>query len=85
MGRSVGLTVPLGGLAAGILALALWVSAVALGWLDLVVLLLLTGGLAAALVGYLRGADARTRQIGVIAVGWNAFGLALLLFFYAAG
>ena len=47
--------------------------------------LLLAAGLALALASYLRGADDRTRRLGVVAFGWNAFGLVLLLVLYVAG
>ena len=45
---------------------------------------LATGGLALALsiAGYVRGDGERVRQLGVIAIGWNAFGLTALLLVY---
>jgi hypothetical protein len=46
---------------------------------------LFAAGLVLALASYVRGADARTRRLGVVALGWNAFGLAALLVLYAAG
>jgi hypothetical protein len=85
MARALGVGVPAGGLTAGVAALVLWVSAISLRWLDGLVALLFTAGLALALASYLRGADDRTRRLGVIAIGWNAFGLATLLILYAAG
>jgi hypothetical protein len=85
MARALGLGVPVGGLTAGVAALALWVSAISLRWLDVLVALLFAVGLTLALVSYFRGADDRTRRFGVIAIGWNAFGLAALAVFYAAG
>ena len=85
MARALGVGVPAGGLAAGVAALALWVSALSLRWLDGLVALLFAAGLALALVSYLRGADDRTRRLGIVALGWNGFGLVLLLVLYAAG
>ena len=83
MARALGVGVPLGGLAAGAVALMLWVSALALRWLDGLVAALFAVGLALALAGYLGGADERTRRLGVIAIGWNALGLAALAILYA--
>ena len=85
MARALGVGVPVGGLTAGVVALALWVSAVSLRWLDALVATLFTVGLALALVSYVRGGDERTRRVAIIAIGWNAFGLAMLLALYAAG
>jgi hypothetical protein len=85
MARALGIGVPIGGLAAGVTALVLWVSALSLRWLDGLVAMLLVAGLALALVGYLRGADERTRRLAVLAIGWNAFGLATLALLYVAG
>jgi hypothetical protein len=85
MARVFGLWVPAGGLAVGVAALVLWVSAVSLRWLDLLVALLFLAGLALALAGYFRGADERTRRLGVVAIGWNAFGLLAFAVLYAAG
>ncbi|MDB4966208.1 MAG: hypothetical protein JWN44_1897 [Myxococcales bacterium] len=85
MARALGPGVPVGGLAAGVAALVLWVSALSLGWLDTAVALLFVAGLALSLAGYAFGADERARRLGVIAVGWNAFGLAAFTILYAAG
>lgn len=85
MARALGVVVPTGGLFAGVIALVLWVSACSLRWLDGVVASLFVAGLLLALASYARGVDARTRQLGVVAIGWNAFGLAILLLLYAAG
>lgn len=85
MARALGVGVPVGGLTAGVVALALWVSAVSLHWLDALVALLFTVGLALAVAGYVRGADERTRRVAIVAIGWNAFGLATLLALYTAG
>jgi hypothetical protein len=85
MARALGIGVPAGGLAAGVVALALWVSALSLRWLDLLVALLFLAGLGLALAGYFRGADDRTRRVAVIATGWNAFGLLAIAVLYATG
>jgi hypothetical protein len=85
MARALGVGVPVGGLTAGVAALALWVSAISLRWLDGLVATLFVAGLALAIGGYLRGADDRTRRLAIIAIGWNALGLATLLVLYAAG
>jgi hypothetical protein len=85
MARALGPGVPVGGLAVGTAALVLWVSALSLGWLDLLVALLFATGLGLSLAGYLRGGDPRTRRIGVVAFGWNAFGLAAVALLYASG
>ncbi len=85
MARMLGPGVPVGGLIAGVAAVGLWVSALSLRWLDAMVGLLLVTGLALALAGYLHGADDRTRRLGVVAIGWNAAGLAALAILYAAG
>ena len=85
MGRALGVGVPIGGLAAGVTALVLWVSALSVRWLDALVAALFVAGLTLAVASYLRGADDRTRRLGVLAIGWNAFGLATLAILYAAG
>jgi len=85
MARAFGVAAPAAGLTAGVVALALWVSALSLRWLDVLVALLFAVGLVLAVVSYARGADDRTRRLGIIALGWNAFGLATLLVLYAAG
>jgi len=85
MARALGIAAPAGGLTAGVAALVLWVSAITMRWLDGVVVLLFALGLALAIASYLRGTNARTRRLGVVAIGWNAFGLAALLVLYAAG
>jgi hypothetical protein len=85
MARALGVGVPAGGLAAGVAALALWVSALSLRWLDALVALLFVAGLLLAVASYVRGADDRTRRLGIVALGWNAFGLAALLVLYTAG
>jgi hypothetical protein len=85
MARALGVGVPAGGLVSGVVALALWVSAVSARWLDGMVAALFAMGLAVAIASYVRGADDRTRLFSIIAIGWNAFGLATLLILYAAG
>jgi len=85
MARALGIAAPAGGLTAGVAALALWTSAISMRWRDGVVALLFTVGLALALAGCFRGANTRTRRLGVVATGWNAFGLAALLVLYALG
>jgi hypothetical protein len=85
MARAVGVGVPVGGLTAGVIALALLVSAISLRWLDALVVTLFTVGLALAVASYVRGADERTRRVAIVAIGWNAFGLATLLALYTAG
>jgi hypothetical protein len=85
MARALGLGPPVGGLVVGVIALILWVSAVALGWLDLLVALLFVAGLALSLAGYFLGGSDRARRIGVMGIGWNAFGLAAVAILYAAG
>ena len=76
---------PVSGLVVGVLALVLWVSAVALGWLDILVALLFLAGLGMSLTGYFMGMTDRARRLGVVGIGWNAFGLAAVLILYAAG
>jgi hypothetical protein len=85
MARALGLGLPAGGLLVGIAALVLWVSAIALGWLDLLVGLLFVGGLGLSIAGYVLGGDDRARRVGVMGIGWNAFGLAAVAILYAAG
>jgi hypothetical protein len=85
MARTLGISVPAGGLAAGVAAIMLWVSALSLRWLDAAVAMLFVAGLALAVASYLRGRDARTRRLAVVALGWNAFGLAAFSILYAAG
>ena len=85
MARALGPVVPVGGLLAGVVAVVLWVSALSLGWLDLVVALLFAAGLSLSVAGYALGATDRARRLGVVAIGWNAFGLAALSIVYAAG
>jgi hypothetical protein len=85
MAAQLGVAAPAGGLAAGVAALVLWVSALPLRWLDGLVALLFVVGLALAAAGFWRGADTRTRSFAVVALGWNAFGLLTLLAVYTAG
>ena len=85
MARAIGVGVPVGGLVAGVTALTLWVSALSWRGLDVLVAALFVAGLALALASHFRGADDRTRRLAVLAVGWNAFGLATLAILYAAG
>jgi hypothetical protein len=85
MARTLGLRLPAGGLAVGVLALALWFSALPLRWLDALVALLFLAGVGLALAAVVRGADARTRHVGVLALGWNAFGLIAIAVVYLAG
>jgi hypothetical protein len=85
MARALGVGVPAGGLAAGVLALALLVSALSLRWLDGLVAALFAVGLTLAVAGCVRPADERTRRLAIVAMGWNAFGRAVLLALYAAG
>jgi hypothetical protein len=85
MARALGVGVPAGGLAAGVVALALWVSPLSLRWLDGLVAALFAVGLALAVAAYARGADERTRRLAIVAIGWNAFALAVLLALYVAG
>ena len=85
MARALGLGLPIGGLVVGVAALVLWVSAVALSWLDLLVGLLFIAGLTMSLVGYFMGGSNRARRVSVMGIGWNAFGLAAVAILYAAG
>jgi hypothetical protein len=85
MARALGLGLPIGGLVVGIAALVLWVSAVSLGWLDLLVGVLFIAGLTMSLVGYFMGGSDRARRVSVMGIGWNAFGLAAVAILYAAG
>jgi hypothetical protein len=85
MARALGSLVPVGGLVAGVIALVLWVSSLSLGWLDAAVALLFVAGLGLSICGYALGANNRARRLGVIAIGWNAFGLAALAIVYAVG
>lgn len=85
MARRLGLALPAMGMAVGVLALALWVSTWSLRWLDLLVLLSFVVGLGLSIAGYVVGRDVRERRLGVVAIGWNAFGLAALVIVYAAG
>lgn len=85
MAAELGVAAPAGGLAAGVAALVLWVSPLSWRWLDLVVALLFAAGLALAGAALWRGADARTRRLAVVALGWNAFGLVTLATLYASG
>ncbi|HXU70657.1 MAG TPA: hypothetical protein VN947_15075 [Polyangia bacterium] len=82
MARALGVGVPAGGLTAGVAALVLWVSALPLRWLDGLVAGLFACGLVLAVAGFARGADTRTRRLGVLALGWNAFGLLILAAVY---
>jgi hypothetical protein len=85
MARALGLGLPVGGLLVGVIALVLWVSAVQLGWLDLLVALLFVVGLGLSVAGYFLGASDRVRRVGVMGIGWNAFGLAAIAILYASG
>jgi hypothetical protein len=85
MAVELGVAAPAGGFAAGVAALALWVSALPWRWLDVLVALLFALGLTAAAIAYARGRDARTRRFAVVALGWNAIGLGALALVYAAG
>lgn len=85
MAAELGVAVPAGGLAAGVLALVLWVSALPWRWLDALVAALLVAGLALAAWGLVRGATTRTRRVAIVALGWNAFALVTLAILYASG
>jgi hypothetical protein len=79
MARALGVGVPAGGLLAGVAALTLWVSALPLRWLDGLVAALFAVGLGLAVAAYARGGNARARRLGVVALGWNALGLLLVV------
>ena len=85
MARRLGLVLPAAGMGTGALALALWVSALPLGWLDLLVLVLFLLGLGLSLAGYIVDDSARVRRLAVVAIGWNSLGLAALAIVYATG
>ena len=85
MERTLRIGVPITSLAAGVVAWALWVSALPLRWLDGLVAATFLFGFGLGLAAYVRGADDRTRQLAILAVGWNALGVAALLALYAAG
>lgn len=85
MARALALGLPTGGLAVGVLALALWLSALPLRWLDGLVALLFFAGLGLAIAALRRGGDGRVRQLGVLGLGCNAFGLLALAIVYLAG
>lgn len=85
MARVVGNGSSATGLALGIAASMLWVSPLALRRLDALVLALFVIGLTLSIVGYARGATVRARRIGIIGIGINAVGFAIVLLPYAAG
>jgi hypothetical protein len=85
MARPIGIGVPLGGLASGVLALALWLSALSLRWLDALVAGLFAIGLGLSILGYVRGHDLPTRRFAIVGVGCNALGLVVLALLYASG
>jgi hypothetical protein len=85
MRRALGPAFPVGGLAAGVTALVFLASMLRPGWLDVVVALLLLAGLGLGTAGYMLGATDGARRLGVVAIGWNALGLAALAILYAAG
>jgi hypothetical protein len=85
MVRPLGLAAPIAGLAVGVLAVALWVAAIPVRWLDVWSALGLVAGVGLGVAAYLRGADPRTRRLAVLAIGWNAFGLVAVAIAYAAG
>jgi hypothetical protein len=83
--RTVGTTPPLAGLGCALLALALWVAGVPLGWLDWLCGVLFIAGAAASGVGFVRGRDSATRRLSVIAVGANGLGLVWLALVWLSG
>jgi hypothetical protein len=85
MSADVGVAAPAGGLAFGVAALALWVSALSWRGLDVLVAGMLVAGVVAGGIGYARGRDTRTRRLAVVALGWNALGLLTLALLYASG
>jgi hypothetical protein len=85
MSAQLGVAAPAAGLALGVAAVALWVSALPLRWLDALVALLLVAGVALAVAGLLRGASVRARRLAVVALGWNGLGLLTLAILYTAG
>ena len=85
MARPLGLALPVGGLLFGVVALALWLAALPLRWLDGAVALMLLVGIGLALAAIVRGADGRVRHVGVLALGCNAFGLLALAIVYLVG
>lgn len=85
MARSRSVVLAVAALVVGVLALALWVAPLSLRWLDLLVAILFAAGLGAALFGYFDAGDVRARRLGVVAIGWNAFGLLAVVVVYALG
>ncbi|HZS40203.1 MAG TPA: hypothetical protein VFF06_25405 [Polyangia bacterium] len=79
------LALPLAGLGAAFTALALWVSGVPWRALDALVLGLFAVGLLLSAGGYVLGAAARARQLAVVGIGVNGFGVAMLVILYGAG
>jgi hypothetical protein len=83
--RSVGTGLPLAGLGAALLALALWVAGVPISWLDpLCGALFVAGGVTSAMA-YVRGRDASVRRLAVLAVGANGLGLVWLALVWLSG
>jgi hypothetical protein len=83
--RSIGTGLPLAGLAAALLALALWVAGAPIGWLDgLCGAIFVAGGVASA-VAYVRGRDPAVRRLAVLAVGANGLGLVWLALLWLNG
>jgi hypothetical protein len=85
MARALSLRWPSAGLGLGVVALALWLAALPTRLLDLLVGLLLVAGFGLALAGWLRSGSRRARLVAVVALGWNAIGLGLLVAVYVAG
>jgi hypothetical protein len=85
MARAAGTIVSAGGLALGVAALMLWAWATTFRWLDALALLLFSLGLMLSIVGYARGANLRARRLGVIGIGCNAIGFAIVMLPYATG
>jgi hypothetical protein len=83
MSRPLGMA--LAGLATALVGLLLWVSGIALRWLDGLVLGLFAVGLALSVVGYLRGGDASAKRLAVVGIGVSALGVVMLAVLYAAG
>jgi hypothetical protein len=73
------------GIVAALVALVTWVVGLPIWWLDAVAGGLFGAGLVLSTMAYLAGSSVGTKRLGVVGIGVNGAGLAMLAILYAAG
>jgi hypothetical protein len=73
------------GIAAALFALAIWIVGLPISWLDAATGTFFVAGLTASTLAYLRGSSVAVKRLGVVGIGANGAGLAMLAILYATG